>query len=232
MQHQFRIGLFTLALCFTLFVSGCSHERSNRMVKGFNGSAWVDPGKPLEADKEESATTENSVLATEASVLEKVTEQARKQHGLMHIHRYGAGYDILLTLDAGDSDVRFIMELPEDPSAQPKNDSAEAMAAEAHSDAQQRLDEAQVDRIQRVERMTKHVLSAQGQFYKKEYWQALDEIDAALELVPDSAQAHALKGSIYFRMGLEAEARNSWQQALALDPELEQVKASLARLPQ
>jgi hypothetical protein len=31
-------------------------------------------------------------------------------------------------------------------------------------------------------------------------------------------------------MGLVAEARTSWEEALRLDPELDQVKASLARL--
>jgi Flp pilus assembly protein TadD len=67
-------------------------------------------------------------------------------------------------------------------------------------------------------------------FYKKQYWQSLDETNKALELVPDSAQAHALKGSIYYKMGLSAEAKASWQQALTIDPNMEQVKTSLARL--
>ena len=78
--------------------------------------------------------------------------------------------------------------------------------------------------------MTKHILNAQSLFYKKQYWDALDETNAALDKVPDSAQAHALKGSIYYKMGLVAEARTSWEEALRLDPELDQVKASLARL--
>jgi tetratricopeptide (TPR) repeat protein len=67
-------------------------------------------------------------------------------------------------------------------------------------------------------------------FYKKQYWKSLDETNKALELVPDSAQAHALKGSIYYKMGLSDEAKLSWQQALAIDPTMEHVKTSLARL--
>jgi tetratricopeptide (TPR) repeat protein len=67
-------------------------------------------------------------------------------------------------------------------------------------------------------------------FYKKQYWKSLDETNKALELVSDSAQAHALKGSIYYKMGLSNEAKLSWQQALAIDPTMEQVKTSLARL--
>jgi len=74
------------------------------------------------------------------------------------------------------------------------------------------------------------ILAAQSLFYKKQYWQSLDETNRALELVPDSAQAHALKGSIYYKMGLTDEAKGSWQQALDIDPSMDQVKASLARL--
>ena len=48
--------------------------------------------------------------------------------------------------------------------------------------------------------------------------------------MPSSAQAHALKGSIYYKMGLNDEAKTSWQQALEIDPSMDQVKTSLARL--
>lgn len=224
------ITLFTLAIAVSL-IAGCSYERSNKMVKGFNPSPWVDPGKPQ--TKEQKSAPPDEV---EETPLEKIAEKAKAQHGLMHIHRYGEGYDILLTLDAGDSDVKFVMDLPKSESEKQSNhdgyseQSAEEAATTAHSEAQGKVDDAEVDRIKRVDTMTKHILSAQSLFYKKEYWQALDETNEALEQVPDSAQAHALKGSIYYRMGLIPEARASWEQALELDPELDQVKASLARV--
>jgi Tfp pilus assembly protein PilF len=85
-------------------------------------------------------------------------------------------------------------------------------------------------KIQDFQASTKHIFSAQSLFYKKQYWQSLDETNKALELVPSSAQAHALKGSIYYKMGLSEEAKTSWQQALALDPTMEHVKTSLTRL--
>ena len=91
---------FTLlisAIALISFLSGCSYERSNRMLKGYGDS-----------ELEEAKTAKES----EEITLQKVAEQAKKQHGLMHIHRYGEGYDILLTLDAGDSDVKFVMDLP------------------------------------------------------------------------------------------------------------------------
>lgn len=223
-----KAGMIVAVLLVSLGIQGCSHERTNKMVKGFNPSPWVDPGKPVEP--EEEAEVE------EISQLEKVVEKAKKQHGLMHIHRYGEGYDILMTIDAGDSDVKFVMDLPqshaemEDQSDGLMEGTASDIAAENHADAEGKISEQQKEKLSRSETMTKHILSAQSLFYKKEYWDALDQTNAALELIPDSAQAHALKGSIYYKMGLLPEARASWEQALELDPELDQVRASLARL--
>lgn len=223
-----KAGMIVAVLLVSLGIQGCSHERTNKMVKGFNPSPWVDPGKPVEPEDEAEVE--------EISQLEKVVEKARKQHGLMHIHRYGEGYDILMTIDAGDSDVKFVMDLPqshaevEDQSDGLMEGTASDIAAENHADAEGKISEQQKEKLSRSETMTKHILSAQSLFYKKEYWDALDQTNAALELIPDSAQAHALKGSIYYKMGLLPEARASWEQALELDPELDQVRASLARL--
>jgi len=222
--------LITPLIAVIVMTQGCSYERSNRLVKGFNPSPWVDPGKPVEQTEEEA-------VIEEINTLEKVAEKAKKQHGLMHIHRYGEGYDILLTLDAGDSDVKFVMELPQseqessaDSDYDSERRSAEDAAVENHSDAAGKISDQETAKLRRSESMTKHILSAQSLFYKKEYWDALDQTNAALELIPDSAQAHALKGSIYYRMGLIPEAKASWEQALELDPELEQVRSSLARV--
>lgn len=223
-----KAGMIVAVLLVSLGIQGRSHERTNKMVKGFNPSPWVDPGKPVEPEDEAEVE--------EISQLEKVVEKAKKQHGLMHIHRYGEGYDILMTIDAGDSDVKFVMDLPqshaevEDQSDGLMEGTASDIAAENHADAEGKISEQQKEKLSRSETMTKHILSAQSLFYKKEYWDALDQTNAALELIPDSAQAHALKGSIYYKMGLLPEARASWEQALELDPELDQVRASLARL--
>lgn len=217
------VALFTLT-------SGCSYERSNRIVKGFGDSGWV-------------SETED---APETPAAETLAQQSKKQHGLMHIHRYGPGYDILLTLDAGDSDVKFIMALPGDDASEPQAEQA-SEATESideldetaltdpqanHQEMADRIAQREQDKAQVVEKTTGHILNAQSLFYKKEYWKALDETNAALEKLPSSAQAHALKGSIYYKMGLYPEARSSWETALKLDPELDQVRSSLAKLAQ
>ena len=218
--------IFLSLLISFILQSGCSYDRQNRMVKGFNSSAWVDPGTPKIAD---------DIPEVQETPLERIAEQAKKQHGLMHIHRYGEGYDILLTLDAGDSDVKFVMDLPRSAAEQQSGSvtsdvGTDEVAADEQGEASGRISEQEVRKIESVETMTKHILNAQSLFYKKQYWEALDATNAALESVPDSAQAHALKGSIYYKMGLIPEARSSWEEALRLDPELDQVKTSLARI--
>ena len=157
-----KAGIIAAVLLVSLGLQGCSHERSNRLVKGFNPSPWVDPGKPVEAEKK----TEEEVIVEEISQLEKISDKAKKQHGLMHIHRYGAGYDVLMTIDAGDSDVKFIMELPQ--SAEEKSagsdglsdEAAEDRAAENHTDVDGKISEQESEKLRRSETMTKHILSA------------------------------------------------------------------------
>ena len=165
----------------------------------------------------------------------------------MHIHRYGPGFDVLMTLDAGDSDVIFSMKLPlasgedretlqssvEDIVEKNKQVLASLDDEKSelhHEELNERSELIEQKKIQDFQASTKHIFSAQSLFYKKQYWQSLDETNKALELVPSSAQAHALKGSIYYKMGLSEEAKTSWQQALALDPTMEHVKTSLTRL--
>lgn len=227
-----------------LLMSACTLERTNRTLTQYG----TDQPDLLGIGEESTeATAEISIETIEKR--KQVADLAKKNHGLMHIHRYGPGFDVLMTLDAGDSDVSFSMKLPAAPGQGPLQDSLQKSAEEIaeqnkqvlasldedkaelhHEELDQRNELIEQKKIQDFQASTKHIFSAQSLFYKKQYWQSLDETNKALELVPDSAQAHALKGSIYYKMGLGDEAKASWQQALAIDPNMEQVKTSLARL--
>lgn len=225
-----------------IFISGCTIERTNRTLTQYGG----DQPELLGLGEERvEASAEISLETIEKR--KQVADLAKKNHGLMHIHRYGPGFDVLMTLDAGDSDVSFSMKLPSTNGT--VKDTLQASAEEIaeknkevfeslddekaelhHEELEKRSDLIEQKKIQDFQASTKHIFSAQSLFYKKQYWQSLDETNKALELVPDSAQAHALKGSIYYKMGLSSEAKSSWQQALAIDPSMDQVKASLERL--
>lgn len=231
----------TIAL-LVMLLSGCTMERTNRTLTQYGN----DQPELLSVGEESvEATAEISLETIEKR--KQLADLAKKNHGLMHIHRYGPGFDVLMTLDAGDSDVIFSMKLPlasgED--RETLHSSAEDIVEKNkqvlaslddekselhHEELNERSELIEQKKIQDFQASTKHIFSAQSLFYKKQYWQSLDETNKALELVPSSAQAHALKGSIYYKMGLSEEAKTSWQQALALDPTMEHVKTSLTRL--
>ncbi len=235
----------TIALLVVL-LSACTIERTNRTLTQYGGD---QPELLPMGEESTEATAEISLETIEKR--KQVADLAKKNHGLMHIHRYGPGFDVLLTLDAGDSDVSFSMKLPKAAGAfegdmqADMQQSAEEIAEKNkqvlaslddekadlhHEEMDERSELIEQKKIQDFQASTKHIFSAQSLFYKKQYWQSLDETNRALELVPDSAQAHALKGSIYYKMGLKDEAKASWQQALEIDPSMDQVKTSLARL--
>jgi hypothetical protein len=101
----------TLVLLVVL-LSACSTGKPHRILAEY-----------IESESEVATTEEESTEASAELSLEtlekrkQVADLAKKNHGLMHIHRYGPGFDVLLTLDAGDSDVSFSMKLPQSPDA-------------------------------------------------------------------------------------------------------------------
>ncbi|MEY8248948.1 MAG: tetratricopeptide repeat protein [Bermanella sp.] len=168
--------------------------------------------------------------------LEQEADYAKKNHGIVSIHRHGPGYDVMLMLNAGESDIIFSMDLPpggeasmpqisEQMQAQDGKGSVSTTSAGNKKAEQQQFFNKKA--LSLFSNATKHMLSAQALFYRKSYWKALEETNKAMSLVPSSAQAYALKGSIYYKLGRKKEAKRSWQKAFKLDPSLTEVKESL-----
>ena len=172
--------------------------------------------------------TEEEVISGEGVDTE---EYAKKNHGIVNIHRHGPGYDVMMMLNAGESDIIFSMDLPVGGETY-MPEITEQMKAKREAGSKPGTIEEEKEffnekALSLFSRATKHMLSAQALFYRKSYWKALEQTNKAMSLVPSSAQAHALKGSIYYKMGRKKDAKNSWQQALKLDPSLTDVKESL-----
>lgn len=156
-------------------------------------------------------------------------EYAKKNHGIVNIHRHGPGYDVMMMLNAGESDIIFSMDLPVGGETYMPEiaEHIRGKGKEANTSAEEEKDFFNKKSLALFSKATKHMLSAQALFYRKSYWKALEETNKAVSLVPSSAQAHALKGSIYYKMGRKKDAKRSWQAALKLDPSLTDVKESL-----
>jgi len=202
-------AIFIFLAIMTL--SGCSIEQ------------FAMEQDPFKAQKPSESEVTGQSVDTE--------EYAKKNHGLVNIHRHGPGYDVMMMLNAGESDIIFSMDLPLGGETY-MPEITEQMQGKSSQGAKPGSIEEEKDffnqkALSLFSDATKHMLSAQALFYRKSYWKALEETNKAMSLVPSSAQAHALKGSIYYKMGRKKDAKQSWQQALKLDPSLTDVKESL-----
>jgi tetratricopeptide (TPR) repeat protein len=203
-----------IAMLAVLFTQGCSVGRFDMEQDPFS----------KEAPK----------IVTQTDI-EKEADYAKKNHGIVSIHRHGPGYDVMMMLNAGESDIIFSMDLPQggetfmpEVSEQLRSRNGSKGTEDGESAKNVKEDEFFNEKaLSLFSDATKHMLSAQALFYRKSYWKALEETNKAMSLVPASAQAYALKGSIYYKLGRKKEAKKSWQKAFKLDSSLTDVKESL-----
>jgi tetratricopeptide (TPR) repeat protein len=198
---------------------------------------WLAGCSMAQLDMEENPFSDQVPTEIEKILIDDNADYAKKNHGIVNIHRHGPGYDVMMMLNAGESDIIFSMDLP--PGGATDFTSAEDFL-NGNQNSKMAMDQtgklgdpAEEKNFFNKKALglfsiaTKHMLSAQALFYRKSYWEALEETNKAMSLVPASAQAHALKGSIYYKMGRKKDAKISWNNALKLDSSLKDVKESL-----
>jgi Tfp pilus assembly protein PilF len=76
----------------------------------------------------------------------------------------------------------------------------------------------------------KHLSRSLRFFYQNDYREALQEVDAAIELNSNLALAYARRGSIYYKLGDIDRATINWNLALRIDPEYDDVRNILRAL--
>ena len=77
---------------------------------------------------------------------------------------------------------------------------------------------------------SKQLLVARNAYFKNDLNQALDNIQRAIELNPESAQGYAMLGSIYYRLKWNNLARKHWKKSLELEPNNPSIIQYLERL--
>lgn len=82
----------------------------------------------------------------------------------------------------------------------------------------------------RARRVVSSVFKIQELTHAKKYVDALTAIRELEQVEPDFAEILALKGSLYFVVGDTAQAKDAWEKALKLDPDLDQVRTRLGQL--
>jgi len=76
----------------------------------------------------------------------------------------------------------------------------------------------------------RHLSKSLRLYYQGDYKQALNEVDLAIKLQPNTAIAYARKGSIFYKLNQLDRATLNWNIALKLDPEYDEVREMLNAL--
>ena len=76
----------------------------------------------------------------------------------------------------------------------------------------------------------RHLSKSLRLYYQGDFTQALDEVEKAILLQPNTAMAYARKGSIYYKLNQLDRATLNWNIALKLDPEYQEVREMLNAL--
>lgn len=160
----------------------------------------------------------------------KWKQYKKGQPGLIFIDRHTTEYSISMVLDASDDNIYFMMDLPEADGVEPEGDTEQEKPLEEESPEEAKDKPDQEPGIENATEASKYILYAQTYFFEKKYRRALDEIGRALKAAPDTAVAYSLKGSVHYKLGEEQQAVESWEKALELDPNLDNVKTMLSRV--
>lgn len=160
-----------------------------------------------------SAPEEEVIYSTVAIPAE---EQTANQNGIITIRTTGEGHDIWMTLDTSEENISLDIDLPNSKKEVIETEITEEAVSKASQEIQESADE--------------HLALSQDYLVKGQNWLALEEINKALELNSENAQAYALKGSIYYQLGLMDKAKVAWELAVAIDPSMQDVQTSLDRL--
>lgn len=211
-------------------------------------STPIDTESSLADSQKTSANEAWKVVGENGPSQDEGTESPLEQNlggfrtDVIAIHRRGPGYDIKYNIDLSNDEVSFIMDLPSDGKnsifgLNPEKISSNTAAEQDDSDqlGGNQTDESATSAEKPKESETaqlasKYIISAQTLFYKDLFRAAMTEVDKAIDISPDVAIAHALKGSIHYRMGNRQQAAVSWEKALILDPEMEDIRVSLRQL--
>ena len=166
--------------------------------------------------------------------------------GMIHIERHTQEYSISMVLDASDENIYFVMDLPQEeideqvkgelaeetkmvePEPEPEPTPEVEPEPEPEPAAEPEMEPPPQNNQETLS--SKYVLYAQTYFFEKKYARALEEVNRAIEYSPQSAVAHSLKGSIYFKLGDKELAKKSWETALKLDGSLDNVKTMLKQM--
>ena len=82
---------------------------------------------------------------------------------------------------------------------------------------------------EKTQKVLSEVRKAQELFYKKKYDEAMEMIDQSLQK-QETAEGHALKGTIYYVQNNPEAAKTSWKKSLKLNPDMPNIVRMLEKV--
>ncbi len=244
-----RLTPFLLTMTSMFLISACSMFGQN------NGTSASEQTSKTEdvtisdssANTELTSPTESQILQANSPIEPtQLNQRGKDDFGVITIDRHGPGYNISLILDTGEENVAFVMDLPEsEETDDPLGAVAEKLKSMDMGENEQPNSsnrELPIDETTNADGITETTLNptpssgmtandsivlAQQLFYRRDYLGALNATLQAINQQPEFALAYALKGSIYYKMGRREEAKTAWEQALEIDPNMEDVRKGL-----
>jgi tetratricopeptide (TPR) repeat protein len=125
----------------------------------------------------------------------------------------GGPSDLEVILDLGRENVHIVMSGKKSKSQWSGSQNSETENGESKGISQEVLRE---------------IREAQQSFYEKRYAGALEQVRRSLEK-QETAEGYALMGSILYVMGQKQNAKNSWERALEINPNMPTVLDMLNR---
>lgn len=85
--------------------------------------------------------------------------------------------------------------------------------------------------LKRMRGVLRQIFSIQEKIFQKRYVDALADLKSLEQQEGGLAEVYVLRGSVYVLLNDPEQARLQWGKALQIDPSLDDVKVSLAKLP-
>lgn len=85
--------------------------------------------------------------------------------------------------------------------------------------------------MKRMRGVLRQIFSIQEKIFQKKYVDALAALKTLEQQESALAEVFVLRGSVYVLLNDPDQARQQWDKALQIDPSLDEVKVSLAKLP-
>lgn len=243
-----------LSFSCLIFLSGCGFFGIKKTAKPETISepeTILDQSAKVDIDEDGSVTTTKTTTQLQQANAPVTRTQLNKRDGgdfgVITINRHGPGFDISLLLDTGEENVAFVMDLPDqDGDGKSSEDQISGIAKKLQTMDQNNKSEISPEEANQPQTepsqpvaadltlatpqnmsANDNIVLAQQLFYRRDYLGALNATLDAIEKQPNFALAHALKGSIYYKMGQKSEAKGAWEQALQIDPNMDDVRRGL-----